>query len=168
MLRSEELIDELVATLHFHHYLQMESANIFGGDPLIVVANNHKIENIENYIDDLYIDLFFRTHRFKLIRIPKDWKVQRYTKEGRKICNGDIELNLNNPFDRYTFVDFVSNSILNRWGHLSEMFPQNRFFVDVMVLPKVIGPIWTSPDVKFRMPDGGEFEQYLMVWNETF
>ena len=161
MLRSEEMIDELVATLHFHHYLQMGSSNIFGGGSLNIVANDHKIDNIQGYIDDLYIDLFFRTHKFKPIRIPKDWTVQRYTKEGEKICNGGIELNLNCPFDRYTFVDFVSNTILNRWGHLSEMFPQNRFFVDVLVLPKVLGPIWTYPDVIFRMPDGGEFEQYL-------
>lgn len=161
MIRSEELIDELVATLHFHNYLQMGSANIFGGGPLNVVANDHKKENIQGYIDDLFIDYFFRIHEFKPIQIPKDWKVQIYTREGIKKCNGGIELNLNNPFDQYTFVDMVSNSILNRQGYLIKLFPQNHFLLDVLIVSKNYGPIWEYPDIQLGMPYGDEFEQYL-------
>lgn len=161
MLRSEELIDELVATLHFHHYLQMGSTNIFGGGPLNVVANDHKIENIQDYIDDLFIDLFFRTHEFKPIKIPKDWKIQKYTKEGIINCEGGIELYLNSPFDRYTLVDSVANYILSRWGYLNKIFPQNDFLNSIMIISKKYGPIWECPDIKLGMPNGDEFEQYL-------
>lgn len=161
MIRSEELINELVATLHFHNYLQMESTNIFGGGPLNVVANDHKKENIQDYIDDLFIDYFFRTHNFKPILIPKDWKVQKYTKKGFENCDGGIELNLNNPFDRYTFVDLVSNSILSRWGNFSKMFPQNHFLIDILMVSKNFGPIWVCPDIRLDMPYGDEFKQHL-------
>lgn len=163
MIRSEELIDGLVATLHFHNYLQMGSANIFGGDPLNVVANDHKKKNIQDYIDDLFIDYFFRTHDFKPIYIPKEWNVSRYTKEGIKSSNGGIELNLNNPFDRYTFVGFVSNWILSRRGNLRKMFPHNHFFTDILIISKNYGPIWESPDIHFCLPYGDEFEQYLNI-----
>ena len=108
MIRSEELVDELVATLHFHNYLQMESSNIFGGGPLNVVTNDHRKESIQNYIDDLVIDLFFRTHNFKPIIIPKDLKIQRITKDGIINTDGDFELSLNSPYDRYTFLDCLS------------------------------------------------------------
>ena len=61
MLRSEEMIDELVATLHFHHYLQMGSSNIFGGGSLNIVANDHKIDNIQGYIDVCFFRNIYTT-----------------------------------------------------------------------------------------------------------
>jgi len=161
MLRSEELIDELVATLHFHNYLQMESANIFGGGPLNVVANSHRVDNIQDYIDDLYIDLFFRSHEFKPIITPEGWNIQRYSKEGIKNCDRSIELCMNNPYDRYTLVGCVENNILSRWGYLSKTFPQNSFINSILCIPKKYGPIWECPNIILRKPNGDEFEQYL-------
>lgn len=161
MLKSEELIDELIATLHFHNYLKMESTNAFGGEPLNVVANEHRIENIQNYIDDLYVDYFFRTHNFKPIVIPEGWNIQVYTKEGRIDSKGGIELNLSNPFDRYTFVYFITNSVLDSCGELSRMYPDNNFLKDIIILSMRVGPIWECPNIKFQMPNGDEFEQYL-------
>ena len=155
------MIDELVATLHFHGYLQMESSNIYGGAPLNVVANDHKIDNIQEYIDDLYIDLFFRTHEFKPIRIPKDWKIQRYSKDGEEKCEGGIKLCLNSPFDRYTLVSCIANCILGNRGYLNKSVPQNKFLSSIIVDYKKYGPIWECPVIKFEIPKGDEFEQYL-------
>ena len=76
MIRSEELIDGLVAYLHFHNYLQVTSDILFVKGPLNVVANYSKKEHIQEYIDDMFIDLFFRTHNFKPIDIPKDWHIR--------------------------------------------------------------------------------------------
>lgn len=161
MIRSEELIDELVATLHFHNYLKMGSTNIFGGGPMNIVANDHKKDNIQDYIDDLYIDLFFRTESFKPILIPNSWKVQKFTDKGRKYIEGGMELNLSNPFDRYTFLDCISRALSGNYGYLVKMFPDNAFLRDIMVITKKYGPIWYSISLVFGIPNGDEFEQYL-------
>ena len=161
MIRSEELVDELVATLHFHNYLKMESANIFGGGPMTVAANDHKKDNIQDYIDDLYIDFFFRTESFKPILIPNSWKIQKFTDKGKKYVEGGLQLNLSNPFDRYTFLDCISRALSGNDGYLLKMFPGNAFLRDIMVITKKYGPIWYSISLVFGHPNGDEFEQYL-------
>ena len=58
MIRSDKLIDKLVADLHFHHYLEITGDDLYGENRNVVVSNSKK-EVIENYIDDVFIDFFF-------------------------------------------------------------------------------------------------------------
>lgn len=161
MIRSEELLDNLIASLHFHNYLQLTSSTLFEEGPLNVVANNHERENIQDYIDDVFIDYFFRTHCFKTIDIPKDWNVRYYSKEGIKETTGGLKLNLNNPYDRYTFIDCVSMSVMNNDSKLSKMFPNNTFISDIMVLPKNHGPFWECFRFEFASLYFNAFNEYL-------
>ena len=57
MIRSDKLIDKLVADLHFHHYLEITGDDLYGENRNVVVSNSKK-EVIENYIDDVFIDKF--------------------------------------------------------------------------------------------------------------
>ena len=50
MIRSDKLIDKLVADLHFHHYLGITGDDLYGENRNVVVSNSKK-EVIENYID---------------------------------------------------------------------------------------------------------------------
>lgn len=161
MIRSEELIDGLVASLHFHNYLQVTSDVLFVEGPLNVVANDHKKEHIQEYIDDVFIDLFFRTHNFKPIIIPDGWRIRKYSKNGYVETKGPMELNLNNPYDRYTFIDCLSLSLMSNCGDFCQLFPKNRFLNDIMVIDKSFGPIWNSMCLTTDSPYGDEFEQYL-------
>lgn len=70
MIRSDKLIDKLVADLHFHHYLEITGDDLYGENRNVVVSNSKK-EVIENYIDDVFIDFFFRTQNFSPLVIPR-------------------------------------------------------------------------------------------------
>ena len=161
MIRSEGLIDKLIATLHFHGYLHLISSNIYTPDdgPLNIVASESKIKLIQDYIDDVFIDLFFRTYEFKPIIIPKGYTINQYTKDGVKSVNSGLELNLNNVFDRYTFVNCISQAFNN--GYLGQIFPNNDIGRYLYIIPKTFGPIWEGDSLILRSPCGDEFEQYL-------
>ena len=157
MIRSQELIDKLVADLHFHHYLFVDIGdNIFtkeneflnsvdnflksieldekinahtdfyhGGD----VVKQRTIEHIYRYIDDVFIDYFFRTHRFYPILIPKGFCNQQITPKGIIELDNDTEiiLNLNDIYDRCTFVRMIYSLFGQRESKLYEIFPNNHF-----------------------------------------
>ncbi len=166
MIRNEELIDGFVASLHFHNYIELSSTTLFGEGLLNVVATDHQKKNIQDYIDDVFIDLFFRTNQFKSITIPKGWVINEYTKDGIVETKDGAELNLNNPYDRYTFIDCISRSVMSSWedcslGDFCKLFPDNRFLSDIIVIGKDYGSIWNSLCFTFVMPYGDEFEQYL-------
>ena len=159
MIRSEDLIDKLVATLHFHGYFHIMSSDAFGNGPLNLVATESQNRIIQQYIDDVFIDLFFRTHKFKPITIPKEWNIMRHTKEGRKSTNEKLELNLNDPFDRCTFVSCISSTL---WGGpFSQLFPQNKFMNDIYIKYKKNGSIWECPHLCLKKPHSDEFDEYL-------
>ena len=161
MIRSEELIDGLVASLHFHNYLQVTSDVFFVKGPLNVVANDKKKEHIQEYIDDVFIDFFFRTHKFKPIDIPKDWHIRKYSEKGINEVTGGFTLNLNNPYDRYTFIDCISMGVMNNFSQLKKMFPDNKFISDIIVLSRDYGPFWESLNFEFRSPHFNAFQEYL-------
>ena len=103
MIRSEELLNKLVADLHFHNYMELSGDDIMNSNKNVVVTNSKK-QVILDYIDDVYIDYFFRTHSFKPIIIPKGFIEKRYTKNGKVKVNSELSLCLNNIYDRYTFI----------------------------------------------------------------
>lgn len=157
MIRSQELIDKLVADLHFHNYLFVDVGdNIFtdhnefisnvedfltsigldnkinahtdfyhGGN----VVSQRRIEHIYNYIDDVYIDYFFRTHKFHKIEIPKGFCYEQITPKGiiHPDENTEVILNLNDIYDRCTFVRMIYRLFGFRDSKLHELFPHNRF-----------------------------------------
>ena len=159
MIRNEELIDKLVATLHFYGYFHLMSSDVYGNSLLNLVATKSQKETIQLYIDDLFIDLFFRTHKFKTITIPKEWNILRHTKDGRKKTNEKLELNLSDPLDRCTFVSCISRTLLG--GPFCQIFPQNKFINDIYIRNKKYASIWECPHLCLKEPHSDEFVQYL-------
>ena len=101
MIRSDKLIDKLVADLHFHHYLEITGDDLYGENRNVVVSNSKK-EVIENYIDDVFIDFFFRTQNFSPLVIPR--KFLENGEETNRGYNSEIILQLNKHHDRCVFV----------------------------------------------------------------
>ena len=126
MIRSEELLNKLVADLHFHNYLEITGDDIMNQNHNVVVTNSKK-EVILDYIDDVYIDYFFRTHSFKPIIIPKGFIEKKYTKNGKVKVNSELSLCLNNIYDRYTFIEFILQNFCHHSDIMDVMFPQNTF-----------------------------------------
>lgn len=157
MIRSEELIDKLVADLHFHNYLFVNEGDnvltdrsqhisnienvleslglddkinahtdIFHGGNM---AAQRTIDHINNYIDDVYIDYFFRTYKFHPIKMPKGFCYEQITSKGIIHPNKDTEviLNLNDIYDRCTFVGVIYRLFGLRESKLLELFPNNHF-----------------------------------------
>lgn len=126
MIRSEELLNKLVADLHFHNYLEITGDDIMNQNHNVVVTNSKK-EVILDYIDDVYIDYFFRTHTFKPIIIPKGFVEKRYTENGKIRVDSDLSLNLRNLYDRSTFIECISHVFCFSREHLLQLFPNNTF-----------------------------------------
>lgn len=161
MIRSEALIDELVALLHFRNYLQLASDDLFAMESLNVVISDSKKELVQEYIDDVLIDLFFRTHNFKPIEIPKDWYIRKYSEVGVEEVTGGFTLDLNNPYDRYTFVDCLSTAVSSAYSGLSKTLQQSCFISDIVVTTRRYGPFWSCFRFDFRLPYFNAFNEYL-------
>lgn len=157
MIRSQELIDKLVADLHFHNYLFVnECDNIFTdrNETISNVENIIKslglndnlnahtdffhgghvvvpstIDHIYDYIDDVYVDYFFRTHNFRPIIIPAGICEEQVTPQGLSCPNKNQEviLNLNDIYDRCTFISFIFKSFGQNETKLCDLFPNNHF-----------------------------------------
>lgn len=163
MIRSEELLDILIADLHFHHYIVMQEDSIFPkGGPLTIVANKSQKKHIQRYIDDLFIDLFFRTHKFKPIIIHKKWTKSRYSKEGIvDVDNQIFTLDLSNPYDRYTFVDCISSIFGLGINKYISLFSDNQFIDDLGPNFIKYGPIWGAISLELYPPEVNALHLYL-------
>ncbi len=128
MIRSDELIEKLIADLHFHNYLQVYEGDIFGSsistlspqvnDFLSSLGIDSKTsfyhggrvgrygqeDYIYQYVDDVFLDYFFRTYNFKKIVFPKGFCCEQITKDGIIHPVEDVYIDLNNIYDRCTFV----------------------------------------------------------------
>lgn len=132
MIRSDELLNKLVADLHFHNYFGFMGDDIMDSNRNVAVTNKKRLV-ILDYIDDVYIDYFFRTHSFKTIIIPEGFIEKRYTKNGKVKVNSQCSLCLNDIYDRYTFVEFIFLNFGLHYGHMDRMFPQNTFLQNLSV-----------------------------------
>lgn len=160
MIICEEFMDMLIAELHLHNYIKMQSSSIFGNGPLNVVANDSQRKHIQQYIDDLFIESFLRNYQFKPILFSKAVCERRFTKDGLLNNEEDIILNLNNPYDRYTFVDSISRFLHDGAQGIS-VFNDNAFICDLLLDAKNYGPIWSAFGLNFRDFCGEEFDTYL-------
>ena len=132
MIRNEKLLNKLVADLYFHNYIGFTGDDIMDSNRNVAVTNK-KRQVIFDYIDDVYIDYFFRTHSFKPINIPKGFIEKRYTKNGKVKVNSQCSLCLNDIYDRYTFVEFIFLNFGLHYDHMDELFPQNTFLQNLSV-----------------------------------
>ena len=132
MIRSEELLNKLVADLHFHNYIGFTGDDIMDSNRNVAVTNK-KRQVILDYIDDVYIDYFFRTHSFKPINVPKGFIEKRYTKNGKIKVDTGLSLCLNDIYDRYTFVEFIFQNFCLHSDLMNQIFPQNTFIQNLSV-----------------------------------
>lgn len=166
MIRDSKLIDKLIADLHFHNYLfVVEGDNMFtehdehiesiqsllkslgldnqldahtdfyhGGN----VLTKEKTDYLNKFIDDVFIDYFFRTYQFKEIIFPKGLCYEQMTPNGIIHPDNDISLNLNNIYDRCTFA----NNIFRLFGidnDLLNLFPNNRYIKSFSINDRIYG-----------------------------
>ena len=168
MIKSSALIDKLIADLHFHNYLEVTTRdNIFsdrcqvlddlnetlaslglrnqldaytdfyhGGD----ISNLSQEEHIQNYVDDVFIDYFFRSNKFKPIIFPKEFHCDKITTAGiERNLNEDIVLNMNNLFDRCTFCHNISLMLRGLNPIFADKFPDNSFIRDTFIGNQIYG-----------------------------
>lgn len=160
MIRSENLINKLVADLHFHNYMEITGDDIMSNNHNVVITNSKK-QVILDYIDDVFIDYFFRTHSFKPIIIPKGFVEKRYTEQGLVRVNSDISLCLNNIYDRYTFVSFVFQNFCSSSSRLHQQFPQNTFLQNLFADENMHGAASQSSEIKTSHFMAFEYNQFL-------
>ena len=118
MFRDISTIYELCTELKEHRYINHNSDEIL---------NEKQEKRINEYIDDLSIDLFFRLAPIKHIKIQPCIYGKRYSPTEIKNIDEEIELNLCSPYDRYTFL-----SILTHPQFLKSKFSNNRFITNLM------------------------------------
>jgi len=160
MIRSEELLDKLIADLHFHNYLEIMGSDIMNQNHN-VVATKPKLEVIINYIDDVFIDYFFRSQCFKIIVIPRSFYSKRYSKDGLISVNEDIELDLSNVYDRYTFVHIINLLFSTYSSPIPEISKNNSFFNAFNREERIFAPYCRCFTPIMEMPNTHIFEQYL-------
>ena len=117
MLRDTSITYELCTQLKEHRYINHYSDDIL---------TKSQEERINDYIDDLSIDLFFRLSSFKPILITKDDTHIRFTPFGLKDMEDNYVLNLNSRYDRYTFI-----SVLTHPNFLKNKFKDNKFIMNL-------------------------------------
>lgn len=153
MVRSGILVDKLVADLHFHHYLEVTGDDLLGENRNVVVTSSKK-EVIENYIDDVFVDFFFRTQDFVPVVIP-----------GRLLdsCNAghsDIILQLQNHQDRCAFVKYISR-LFSTNSLFAKEFEGNFFVRSFLHIRRSYGPFWKVVVLMPDTPLGYEYEVFL-------
>lgn len=195
MIRDSKLIDKLIADLHFHNYLfVVEGDNVFtnrdenienvqsiinslglddklnahtdfyhGGN----VLTKEKTEYLNNYIDDVFIDLFFRTHNLKPIVIPKELSQRCISKDGIIKSNHDLYLNLNNLFDRCTFLNCIWQ-LFGLNNGLMRIFPENSFINKFYINKKIFGVHAFCYTLKNQFPFDKELCEYNYYTNKKF
>lgn len=115
MLRDTSLLYEILLDLKEHRYINHDSDTILD-------ENRHQKERIFDYLDDLSIELFFQYYTLNKIKIDTNICKRRFTYIGLKEVESEVELDLSNIYDRYTYLSIITD--IKRWKYL---FPNNKF-----------------------------------------
>lgn len=119
MLRNSSILYEICTQLKEYRYINQDSNEIL---------TKSQEKRINDYIDDLSIDLFFRLASFKPIVIKKNDISKRFTPLGMKSIDNSYELNLNSKYDRHTFI-----SVLTHPDFLKKKFNNNNFIRNLQI-----------------------------------
>lgn len=124
MLRDPFLIHELTKQLNQSHYINYDSDE---------VLTDSQAERINEYIDDLSIDLFFRLAPIKQIPITPQNCGFRFTPDEVKEIDKEYTLNLSSPYDRYTFLSILTHP------HFFDKSQNNKFLCNLFSKMKRFG-----------------------------
>lgn len=137
MIRDEKLMDKLLADLNYHNFIGAEqnkdhrydisetddlrtifrklhesaaTSSFFFDNTHVRFTEKHK-KRVQQYIDDVTIDYFFRTNHFRPIVFSKEECPKRILESGCVETSGDVVLDLSVVYDRCTFVETISRII---------------------------------------------------------
>lgn len=189
MIRDQRLIDILVADLHFHGFLTVytgdsifdennkyiekvsNAINAIGLagkiDPYTdvyhggLVSTTSKIKHINEYIDDVFIDYFFRVHKFEEIIFPKGFCKGQITSDGIIKPSGEVSIDLNNVYDRCTFA----YNIWRLFGvddTLKDYFNGNNFFLGFSPDKRVYGVHSYCGVLMSRIPYDWYYDEFFL------
>lgn len=96
-----------------HRYINRDS-------DLLLTKSQEK--RINDYIDDICIELFFKNYQLPPVLISPDICNYRYTPNGLQLVKEEFEINLGDSYDRYTFVKIICS--LEFWR---KAFGENEF-----------------------------------------
>ena len=130
MLRDTSIVYDLCTQLKEYRYINHYSDEIL---------TKSQEERINDYVDDLSIDLFFRLASFKPILITKNDIPKRFTPFGLTDIDNKYELNLNSKYDRHTFI-----SVLTHPNFLKNKFKSNKFIMNLYFGAKRFSATGTS------------------------
>lgn len=190
MIRSQVLIDKLVADLHFHNYLSVrESDNIFTSkstrrDNLAsllgaaglnlnpdtdfyhggLVVRDETVTYVNKFIDDVFIDWFINSYDFKPIILPKGFNYTCSTPNGIVQVNDAISLDIKNTYDRCTFVNTMRRLLNGGGSSLSSVFPKNGFINHFYTVEELYGPHCVSYTLKSQLCFDKEFDEFLTAF----
>lgn len=131
MLRDTSILYELSKQLKEHNYINRNS------DELLTTSQQ---ERLNDYIDDLSIDLFFRLASFKPIILKNSDGLRRFTPFGFEDVIGESVLNLNSRYDRYTFLHLLIHT-----NFLKNKFKNNSFIMNLSYGIKHFSATGVSP-----------------------
>lgn len=112
MLRDTSLLYEIVTSLKENRFINHDN------DTLVT---DSQLKRINGFLDDLTIELFFKYATFKPIIITPEHIDKKYTSHGYVKLTKETELNINNPYDRYTFLKIISHP-----NFFKDIFPSNK------------------------------------------
>lgn len=127
MYQDRSLTYRLAKNLKDHHYINLNND---------ILVTDEQIGRIQSYIDDIVFEQFFSLNKFKPMLVPKSLITHRYTNNGVISVSHDTYLDLNNPFDRYTFVGIVTS-----FNFFENVFMYKPDLFDFIYEPKRFGAI---------------------------
>ena len=153
MLRDSSLLYEILLDLKKHRYINHDS-------DVILDENRHQMERIYDYIDDLSIEIFFEFFNLKRIRITPQICSRRFSISGMTGIDMDIDLDLSDIYDRYTFLSIITN--INLWR---KRFPHNKFANNLGITEKRFSACSDSVCLSFS---NMTFNPYITAFKEEY
>lgn len=121
MYRNSSTVFRLIEALKDCHYIRSQAEFV----------TKDQLRRIYEYLDDVAIDLFFQNVELKPLILTKDDVFRRFTPTGSYKNTEDVTLNLNNLFDRATFISCFIQTISNK-----RLLLHNEFLASLMMYTK--------------------------------
>lgn len=185
MVRDERLMDRLLADLNFHNFIGAEQNkdhryDISESDDLGIIfrklyesaatssflfdnthvhfTEKHK-KRVQQYIDDVTIDYFFRTNNFLPIVFSQEECPERIMESGCVETSGNVVLDISDVYDRCTFVETISRLIT--YEKVIGISYENPFCHNVYPRDVSYGAVGGAVKLDQHLPFGEMFDAYL-------